>query len=232
MRVTGNPYWIDNKKDWDDFACYEAEINNVIGVVVLGHSMGGLVARSACHVGEAEGHAWRRRLRALVCLGTPHHGAPLERGGAWLELLVGVSRYSAPLARLGRLRSAGVTDLRFGYVLDADWEGRDRFAHRRDDRAPLPLPGGVSCYAIAATRSAPATAGRLRTDGLVPVESALGVHGRPALTLAFPEAHRWIAYGTNHFELLSRPEVHAKLRSWLAPGRRPRAGSRVTARSR
>ncbi len=31
LRVTGNPYWIDNKKDWDDFACYEAEINNVIG---------------------------------------------------------------------------------------------------------------------------------------------------------------------------------------------------------
>ncbi len=31
MRVSGNPYWIDNKKDWDDFACYEAEINNVIG---------------------------------------------------------------------------------------------------------------------------------------------------------------------------------------------------------
>lgn len=31
MRVSGTPYWIDNKKDWDDFACYEAEINNVIG---------------------------------------------------------------------------------------------------------------------------------------------------------------------------------------------------------
>ena len=31
LRVTGNPYWIDNKKDWDDFACYEAEINKVIG---------------------------------------------------------------------------------------------------------------------------------------------------------------------------------------------------------
>ncbi len=31
LRVSGNPYWIDNKKDWDDFACYEAEINKVIG---------------------------------------------------------------------------------------------------------------------------------------------------------------------------------------------------------
>ncbi len=31
MRTSGNPYWLDNKKDWDDFTCYEAEINNVIG---------------------------------------------------------------------------------------------------------------------------------------------------------------------------------------------------------
>lgn len=31
LRVSGNPYWIDNKKDWDDFAAYEAAINDVIG---------------------------------------------------------------------------------------------------------------------------------------------------------------------------------------------------------
>ena len=97
-------------------------------LVILGHSMGGLVARSACHHGEAAGHHWRAKLDAMVCLGSPHQGAQLERSGSWLELLLGVSRYSAPLARLGKLRSAGVTDLRFGLVLDQDWEGRQRFA--------------------------------------------------------------------------------------------------------
>lgn len=189
-------------------------------LVLLAHSMGGLVARSACHVGELERRRWRRKVRALVCLGTPHHGAPLERGGSWVDLLLGVSRYSAPLAGLGKIRSAGVTDLRHGNVLDAHWAGRDRFEHRRDDRLPLPLPEGVRCYAIAATRSAPDAAGRLRSDGLVPVESALGRHATPALTLGFPEAHRWIVHGTNHFELLDRPEVYARLRSWLSAGRR------------
>jgi hypothetical protein len=184
-------------------------------LVLLAHSMGGLVARSACHLGEAEGHAWRERLRALVCLGTPHHGAPLERGGHWIDLLLGASRYSAPLARLGKIRSAGVTDMRHGNVLDEDWMGHDRFAHRRDGRVPLALPQGVRCYAIAGTTAAHA-AGRRRSDGLVSVESALGVHARQELTLGFPEAHRWIAYGTNHLELLSRPEVYAKLRSWLS----------------
>ena len=186
------------------------------GLVLLAHSMGGLVARSACHLGEADGHAWRRRLRTLVCVGTPHHGAPLERGGHWIDLLLGVNRYSAPLARLGKIRSAGVTDMRHGNVLDEHWEGHDRFAHRRDDRVPLALPQGVLCYAIAGATAARGADGKRRTDGLVPVESALGEHARPELTLGFPEAHRWIAHGTNHLELLSRPEVYATLGSWLS----------------
>jgi hypothetical protein len=189
-------------------------------VVLLAHSMGGLVARSACHLGEAARHRWRRKLRALVCLGTPHHGADLERGGSWVDVLLGVSRYSAPLARLGKIRSAGVTDLRHGYVLDEHWAGRDRFGHRLDDRVPLPLPAGVRCYAIAATRSAPGTAAKLRSDGLVAVDSALGRHARPELTLAFPEAHRWIAHGANHLALLERRDVYARVRAWLSEGRR------------
>jgi alpha-beta hydrolase superfamily lysophospholipase len=191
-------------------------------LVLLAHSMGGLVSRSACHFGEVERHRWRRKVRALVCLGTPHHGAPLERGGNWVDVLLGVSRYSAPLSRLGKIRSAGVTDLRHGNVLDEHWAGRDRFSQRRDDRVPLPLPKGVRCYAIAATTSAPGATGRLRSDRLVGVASALGRHAKPALTLGFPEAHQWIAHGANHFELLDRPDVYAKLCAWLSQGR-PRA---------
>ncbi|OQY72580.1 MAG: permease, partial [Rhodocyclaceae bacterium UTPRO2] len=61
---------------------------------ILGHSMGGLLARSAWHYGTAAGHAWPRRLKKLVFLGTPHHGAPLERGGNWIDLLLGASPYS------------------------------------------------------------------------------------------------------------------------------------------
>jgi hypothetical protein len=184
-------------------------------LVIVAHSMGGLVSRSACHVGEAAGHAWRRKLRKLVCLGSPHHGAPLERGGHWVDLLLGISRYSAPFARLGKIRSAGITDMRFGNVLDEHWKGRDRFAHARDLRTPLALPAGVACYAIAATKGDRA-ARRCPSDGLVPVDSALGRHPRPELTLAFPEAHQWIARGVDHFELLSSADVYATLRAWLS----------------
>ncbi len=185
-------------------------------LVLLGHSMGGLVARSACHAAEADGHRWRTHLRALVCMGSPHHGAPLERGGNRLHRLFGVSRYSAPLARLGRLRSAGVTDLRHGNVLDAHWEGVDRFERHDDHRGPAPLPVGVACYAIAGTTAA-VLDGRIPGDGLVPVDSALGRHQRAELDLGFPTAHQWISTATGHMDLLGKPEVYARLRDWLTP---------------
>jgi pimeloyl-ACP methyl ester carboxylesterase len=188
-------------------------------IVLVGHSMGGLVARSACNVGEAAGHAWRAKLEALVCIGSPHHGAPLERGGNWIDVLLGISRYSAPLSSLGKLRSAGVTDMRHGTVRDEDWRGRDRFA-RTSAPTRLPLPNGVRSYAIAATLSvAPRKGGKkLRSDGMVPVDSALGRHKKPELALDFPEDHQWVGYGMGHLDLLGADGgVYEKLRSWLSP---------------
>ncbi|MFN0253876.1 MAG: lipase family alpha/beta hydrolase [Kofleriaceae bacterium] len=184
-------------------------------IVFLGHSMGGLVARSACHVAPDHAHMWQNRLRTLITLGAPHHGAPLERGGNWIDRFLDLSPYSAPLGALGRIRSAGVTDLRFGNVVDEHWHGRDRFAHGSDTRSPCPLPRGVRCYAIAGTLSTQASS-RLRSDGMVPVESAFGIHARPELDLAFPEAHRFIAFGTGHVDLLGTPAVFDTLRDWLA----------------
>jgi len=188
-------------------------------LVIIGHSMGGLVSRSACHYGALAGHDWPTRLRKLVFLGTPHHGAPLERGGHWVDVILGVSPYTAPFARLGKIRSAGVTDLRHGNLLDEDWEGRDRFAHAQDLRQPVPLPKRVQCYAIAATTGSRAgdLGDRVLGDGLVPVDSALGRHADPRRALEIPESRQWIGYGMNHLDLLSHPEVYAAMKRWLAP---------------
>lgn len=185
-------------------------------IAILGFSMGGLVSRSACHYAEVAGHAWRANLRRLLFLGTPHHGAPLERGGNWVDVLLALSPYSAPLARLGRIRSAGVTDMRFGNVLDEHWEGRDRFERCEDLRTPLPLPAGVDCYAIAGT-TAPKPGGRLPGDLLVPLASALGQCERPELSLEFPDSHRWVGFGITHLDLLDRLDVYERIRSWLEP---------------
>ena len=185
---------------------------------IVGHSMGGLVARGACHYGEESGKAWRSKLRRLVCLGSPHHGAALERGGNWVGVLLGISRYSAPFTRLPNIRSAGVTDLRFGNVLDEHWEGVDRFSVHPDQRRELSLPSGVDCYFVAGTLSQQSDRG-VRGDGLVSVDSALGRHARAELTLSLPDPHRFVAYGAGHLDLLSSSEVYAVLRGWFSGGR-------------
>ena len=186
-------------------------------LLLLGHSMGGLLARSALHSGAQAGLRWPARVTDLVCLGTPHHGAPLERAGHWVDLVLGATPYAAPFARLGKVRSAGITDLRHGNLADEDWVGRDRFARGADRRQPVPLPDKVRCFTIAATTGAQSgdLKDRLLGDGLVPLDSALGRHKDPARTLAFAKDRQWIGYGMNHLDLLSRPEVFAQLRQWL-----------------
>ena len=186
-------------------------------LAIVGHSMGGLVARSAYHYGCSANHRWPRNLRKLIFLGTPHHGTPLERWGNLINVGLDLSPYTTAFARLGKIRSAGITDLRFGNLLDEDWNGSDRFAHTRETRLPLQLPGEVSCYALAALRSDRSTAVTdALGDGVVPVSSALGRHKDPARTLAFPTNRQAVVTGINHFDLLSDAAVHQQIRSWLA----------------
>ncbi len=181
---------------------------------IVGHSMGGLVARSALAQAAAAGHTWPARLQSLVFLGTPHHGAPLERAGNWLHRVMDLSPYVAPFTRLSRLRSQGITDLRHGNLLDADWQGHNRY-DSADHRTPVPLPAGVQAWAIASTVGGPGQRGSLVSDGLVTVDSALGHHRRPAMRLGLPAGHTWVGHGIHHLDLLSDPLVYRKLLSWM-----------------
>ena len=184
-------------------------------LTIIGHSMGGLVARSACYYGTLAAQGWRPRLRNLVFLGTPHHGAPLERGGQWVDFLIDKSPYTAPFTRLGRIRSAGITDLRHGNLVDQDWQGHDRFGHADDTRQVVPLPVDVRCYAIAGAVDL-SVGGAIIGDGLVPVSSALGQHKEPRRDLSLPKSRQWIAPSIGHLELLNRREVYEQIRTWLS----------------
>jgi hypothetical protein len=187
-------------------------------ISVLTHSMGGLVIRSAVHCATQAGLQWPQHLKHMVFMGTPHHGAPLERAGNWVDVILGSTPYSRPFAKLGQLRSSGVTDLRYGLVLDSDWQGHDRFRRQPDQRTPLPLPTGVACFTVAATLAGKrsAMANRLLGDGLVPLHSALGQHEEPRRCLNIPASHQHIAYRTGHLQLLSDPAVTQQVLQWLA----------------
>ena len=196
-------------------SCWPVPVDEL---VIVGHSMGGLVARSACHAAECRSLKWRHRLTRLVFLGTPHHGAALERGGHLVDSLFEVSPYAAPFARLGKARSAGITDLRFGNVQRADWEHRHAHDQRHDDRVPTPLPAGVDVYCIAATTAEKPRGLRhaLLGDGLVSLASAWGEHREERLALAVPASHKTLVTQAGHLDLLSRAEVAQALERWLA----------------
>lgn len=194
----------------------------VRSIRLLGHSMGGLVARSAVHHAESQQFAWRRHLRAMAFLGTPHHGAPMEQRGHALNTLAAVSPYTAPLSRLGWLRSAGITDLRHANLRREDWDGRDRFAD--DDALPevIPLPDDVRCIAVAATlgEAEGSLKDRLLGDGLVPLASALGQHDEPLRCLRLERDRSLRRTGLNHWDLLSDTDVSEFLLTQLSPRNR------------
>jgi pimeloyl-ACP methyl ester carboxylesterase len=186
-------------------------------LALVGHSMGGLVARSALHHAPSIQRGalrWPTRVTDLVCLGTPHQGAALERAGHGVDVLLGAAPYAAPLARLGKVRSAGIKDLRVGNITSAPVDD-----HGTAQAAQVALPANTRCFAVAGSLGPAARGGglkaRLLGDGLVTVDSALGRHDRADRRLAFPAGHQAVVHETGHLDLLSNAEVSALLLRWL-----------------
>lgn len=186
-------------------------------LVIVTHSMGGLVSRSALYYGQKNQKTWTKHLKKMVFLGTPHHGSPLERAGNYLDAVLEIIPYTKPFARLGKIRSAGVTDLRYSNLVDEDWQDNDRFKLQGDQRQNIPLPEEIECYNVAGNNGKETdSVSRFAGDGLVDVKSALGQHKNPAKDLHFKKENNWIAQETNHLDLLDNLEVYGKMKVWLS----------------
>jgi pimeloyl-ACP methyl ester carboxylesterase len=188
----------------------------VQSVSLVGHSMGGLVIRSACWHAAQAGNEWLPRLSRVVCLGTPHHGSHVERIGRALDLAMQKSPYTEPLA-FGRHRSAGIKDLRYGDLLDEDWQGHHPDQPRPDTRRSVPLLPGVDYYFAAATlgRHGHDPLGQLLGDLLVRLDSATGSHEDRLKSLAIKPENCAIFHEKNHFDLLHDPRVHQQIIEWF-----------------
>jgi pimeloyl-ACP methyl ester carboxylesterase len=185
-------------------------------IALVGHSMGGLVARSACcHAAEADAD-WARLIKHSVSLGTPHMGAPLEQ--AVHVLSAGLARLpeTRPFANFLRRRSGGIRDLRQGSLVDEDWRDCDPDALRGAACAEIPLlEGATHCFVSATiTRSDRHPVGRLIGDTLVLVPSASG--RSRTRRIPFEDEYGMHLGKASHFALLYHPAVYEKLRGWLA----------------
>jgi pimeloyl-ACP methyl ester carboxylesterase len=188
-------------------------------VVLIGHSMGGLVARSALHLaggGTPDARGWTSLVRDTVTLGSPHLGAPLERGVHRLTAQLARLPETRPLAQLLTLRSVGIKDLRRGTLVEADWSGRDLDALTPGEHTHVPLHDGARHFVVLATlsRNPEGRLADLLGDLLVPPRSASGDTG-DGDRLAFPPDHVQRIGGLHHFDLLDHPVIYERIRAWL-----------------
>jgi pimeloyl-ACP methyl ester carboxylesterase len=199
---------------------------DVTEIVLVGHSMGGLVARSACHYGEKDGRGWVGPVRHVFCLGTPHLGAPLERAANRAGHALGRLAETRPFANLVNARSAGIKDLRFGSCIEADWCDCDPDEYLRDRCNEVPFLPEANYYFIGATLTRKPE-GRVG-DLLVQYVSASG--DGPKRRIPFEADNGRHLGGINHFQLLNHPAVYEQMSEWIT--RPPAAPSRVPSRAR
>ncbi|MBV9099160.1 MAG: hypothetical protein JO079_13995 [Frankiaceae bacterium] len=186
-------------------------------LTLVGHSMGGLVIRSAAAQGCEHDSPWIPLVKRVVYLGAPHLGAPLEVGAAHATRLLRKLPETKAVGDALASRSVGIKDLRYGDVLDADWsELADLDATRPVPADCAPLLDGAEHYFIGATIGArhDTPVAKILGDALVPFASASGSNGTRTLGLDVDRGRH--LGGLHHFDLLNHPRVYAVLRDWLA----------------
>jgi pimeloyl-ACP methyl ester carboxylesterase len=183
-------------------------------IVLIGHSMGGLVVRSAVHQARYRQAPWLSRVTGVVCLGTPHAGASLERAAAWTADLLGRHLVTAPLARLLDLRSGAIKDLAHGYLHEYQWSP-ELAALSAEKRAELTeFPATLPQLFIYATVSRSENGwGRFLGDLVVGATNA-GARDYGADL-------KWLG-GLNHLDLQHHDAVYDVILEWLRTrSRRP-----------
>jgi pimeloyl-ACP methyl ester carboxylesterase len=164
--------------------------------LLVGHSMGGLVARRAHEWAMEQGLGWAQRTSMLVCLGTPDQGADL----ALLDEVVGAVPRGVPATRTRGPR--------------AQARGRELAAVRRRPVALVHTPSKLAVRLLYGTlgdegaHTSTAWWGQMLGDGLVRAGRAHGAGSRG-------DIEQVELQGLGHMKLLNHPRVYAVLRAWL-----------------
>ena len=189
------------------YARHEAAVTELL---LIGHSVGGLVIRGACH---QPGQNWVSRVRHVVYLGSPHLGAPLEKATNMATHVLGLFDTTATrvIHDLLNTRGAGVKDLRFGNLVDKDWLDCDPDELIANRRVPIPwLATARHHFAVGQAVAGVGMCG----DAMVWPDSAAGrAHGsQPG---APDGSDVQVIPGLNHLALARHPAVYEHLERWV-----------------
>lgn len=200
---TGLPIWENGQALADCLEAGWAQGESDKNLRLVGHSMGGLLIRSACHYGMQAGHSWLSSLTHAAYLATPHDGAPMEKIGNMANSILGVTPYSRPLMALGNIRSLGIRSLRHANITEPHDE-----THRQ---VVVPFFDGCE-HLLLGARKFYDPGNRWLGDGLVPEESAMG---GPHFPVEHPRLRRVMMDEVGHITLLQEALLYEHLQDWL-----------------
>jgi pimeloyl-ACP methyl ester carboxylesterase len=204
----------------DLLACYPFPVEELM---LIGHSMGGLVIRSACHYGVQQQLAWTSQVSRIFYLGTPHDGADLERIAhiATLVLQAVPNPVTKLVGRFFNLRSQGIKDLRFGALSKPDVLDDAPSAPGQHHRRAVPWLSHAQHYLIAGTLTDdpahPLTT--LLGDGLVAAPRPAGQSSPENSDSPIPEDHIKLFPRIHHLQLVRDRSVYQQINDWCASTR-------------
>jgi pimeloyl-ACP methyl ester carboxylesterase len=180
---------------------------------LIGHSMGGLVIRSAGHYAKKQKRSWVAKLNSVFLLGVPTHGSFVEHIAHATSYFLSTFFlfHVAWIGKFINLRSDGIKDLRLGYMLDEDWDDSESRQSYTLKRTPVHPLEGVRYHLIAGTvaKTESSFFGDMVGDGMVSKKSALGksflMDPDP---LHFHEKSTFKVFpSTGHLSIISKQEV-------------------------
>jgi triacylglycerol lipase len=190
----------------------------VTEIMLLGHSMGGLVFRSACYYGKKEKKKWVRLVKKIFYLGSPHFGTHFEKFGKLTSTILRLipTIPTNAIAAFIDLRSAGIKDLRHGYITHQDWQKKnaDDLFYVHQNKTPLLKTAEHYLVCGTISKKLDSKVGRLFGDGMVHPGSGTGQGLLPSSRIAFPKDHCKVFPGISHYNLLKSQQVYQQIKSW------------------
>jgi len=180
-------------------------------LVIISHSMGGLVTRSAGYYADIQKQSWIKQLKKVFLIGVPNEGSYVAKVAYMTQYFfrkIDPSENDS-VAKFFDVRSNGIKDLSFGYLTDEDWlNAKDGNERNIETSKVYPLPD-VDYYLIAGTVADKKKRSRIFTffgDGLVEKESALSNLFKTN-TIKSGKVEMKLFTGENHLSLLESEKV-------------------------